>query len=172
MFYYTEIGDSTYKVEIYQDPEGTTYVRVADGPEMKVDFDVALGEDLFSLLVDNHSHEIHIEPGDKSSDYEVTLDGQIYQVKVETERQHRLAALVPRQQIHTGEIHVKAPMPGLVTIVAVEVGQVVEQGQRVAVLEAMKMENELRAPRAGTIKVVNVQSGQTVEQNKVLVVIE
>jgi biotin carboxyl carrier protein len=42
----------------------------------------------------------------------------------------------------------------------------------VAVLEAMKMENELRAPRAGTIKVVNVQSGQTVEQNKVLAVIE
>jgi biotin carboxyl carrier protein len=172
MFYYTEVGGSTYKVEIYQNPEGATYVRVADGPEMKVDFDVALGEDLFSLLVDNQSHEIHIEPGDKASDYEVTLDGQIYQVNVETERQHRLSALAPRQQVHTGEIQVKAPMPGLVTIVAVEVGQAVEQGQRVAVLEAMKMENELRAPRAGTIKAVNVQSGQTVEQNKVLAIIE
>ncbi len=172
MFYYTEISDGTFKVEIYDDPTGATHIRMPDGRERLVDFDVALGEDLFSLLIDNQSHEVHLEPGETRGDYEVTLDGQIYQVKVQTERQHRLASLAPRQNLHTGEIQVKAPMPGLVTIIAVEIGQTVEQGQRIAVLEAMKMENELRAPKAGTIKAVNVQAGQTVEQNKVLVILE
>ena len=102
----------------------------------------------------------------------MTLDGRVYTIGVETERQHRLNSLAPRQNLHTGEVQVKAPMPGLVSIVAVEVGQTVEQGQRIAILEAMKMENELRAPRAGTVKALNVQPGQTVEQNKVLAVIE
>ncbi len=172
MFYYTEIEGGTLKIEIHQEPDGATYVRMPDGRQMRVDFDLALGEDLFSLLIDSQSHEVHIEPGETISDCEVTLDGQVYRVKVETERQHRLSALAPRQSAPTGEAQIKAPMPGLVSIVAVEVGQTVEQGQRVAVLEAMKMENELRAPRAGTVKAVNVLPGQTVEQNKVLAIIE
>jgi pyruvate carboxylase subunit B len=48
----------------------------------------------------------------------------------------------------------------------------VEQGQRLLVLEAMKMENEIRAPRAGIIKDIGVKQGQTVEQNKVLMILE
>jgi pyruvate carboxylase subunit B len=172
MLYYSQIAGESLKVEIVSEPEGATHVKLPDGREMQVDFQPALGEDLFSVLVDGHSHQVHIEPGENRGDYEVTLDGQVYTVSVETERQHRLSSLAPRQNLHTGEIQVKAPMPGLVSIVAVEVGQAVEQGQRIAILEAMKMENELRAPKAGTVKTLNVQPGQTVEQNKVLAVIE
>jgi biotin carboxyl carrier protein len=172
MLYYSQINGDSLKVEIVTDPEGATHVKLPDGREMQVDFQPALGEDLFSVLVDSQSHQVHIEPGEYRGEYEVTLDGQVYLVNVETERQHRLNSLAPRTNLQTGEISVKAPMPGLVSIVAVEVGQVVEQGQRIVILEAMKMENELRAPKAGTIKAVNVQPGQTVEQNKVLAVIE
>ncbi len=171
MQYYTETAGSQVKIELVENAEGVTLVRLPDGRELPVDFLPALGEDLFSLLIDRQSHEAHIEPVDGSS-YEVTLDGQVYVVSVQTERQHRLAALVPHSSQTSGVVQVKAPMPGLVTIVAVEAGQTVEQGQRLAVLEAMKMENELRAPRSGTVKSVNVQPGQTVEQNKVLVVLE
>jgi biotin carboxyl carrier protein len=172
MLYYSQIAGDSLKVEIVSDPEGVTHIRLPDGREMAVDFQPALGEDLFSVLVDGQSHQVHIEPGENRGEYEVTLDGQVYTVSVETERQHRLNSLAPRQNLQSGEIQVKAPMPGLVSIVAVEVGQVVEQGQRIAILEAMKMENELRAPKAGTVRAVNVQAGQTVEQNKVLAVIE
>lgn len=172
MLYYSQVGGDSLKVEIVSEPEGATHVRLPDGREMLVDFQPALGEDLFSVLVDGQSHQVHIEPGENRGEYEVTLDGRVYTVGVETERQHRLNSLVPRQNQHTGEIQLKAPMPGLVSIVAVEVGQAVEQGQRIAILEAMKMENELRSPKAGTVKALNVQPGQTVEQNKVLAVIE
>jgi biotin carboxyl carrier protein len=172
MLYYSQVNGDSLKVEITADPEGATHVKLPDGREMQVDFQPALGEDLFSVLVDNRSHQVHIEPGETRGEYEVTLDGQVYLVNVETERQHRLNSLAPRQNLQSGEMPLKAPMPGLVSIVAVEVGQTVEQGQRIVILEAMKMENELRAPKAGTVKAVNVQAGQTVEQNKVLAVIE
>jgi len=172
MLYYTTYEGESLRIEIVNDPEGRTYVKLPDGRELAVNFEAVLGSDFFSLLVDNQSHEVYIEPGEERGDYGVTLDGQIYDVKVETERQHRLAALAPRTNVQTGEITLKAPMPGLVLIVAVEVGQAVEQGQRLVVLEAMKMENELRAPRAGTIKAIKIQAGQTVEQNRPLLIIE
>ncbi|HEX2912540.1 MAG TPA: biotin/lipoyl-containing protein [Chloroflexia bacterium] len=172
MLYYSKVESEELKVDLYTDPEGVNHARMEDGREYPVDFIPALGEDLFSLLIGDQSHEIHVEPGEAPGEYEVTLDGQMYRVQVQTEREHRLAALAPTSNVHAGEIPIKAPMPGLVTIVAVEPGQAVEKGQRIAVLEAMKMENELKAPRAGTVKSVNVNPGQTVEQNKVLAVIE
>ena len=172
MFYYVTTEEETLRIEVIDDPDGHTHVRLPDGREMKVDFKLLLGDDFFSMLIDNQSHEVYVEQGESRGDYRVALDDQMYDLKVETERQHRLAALAPRSNLQTGEFTVKAPMPGLVSIVSVEVGQTVEQGQRLVVLEAMKMENELRAPRAGTVKALNVQAGQTVEQNRALVVLE
>ncbi len=64
---------------------------------------------------------------------------------------------------------VKAPMPGLVLAVHVAEGDVVEAGQRLAVLEAMKMENEIKAPQAGTVARVAVAPGAAVAKGAVLV---
>ncbi len=172
MFYYTSCDDEQLKIEVIDDPDGHTRVILPDGREMRVDLQAALGENFFSLLVDKESHEVYREKGEEAGDYNLTLDGQTYQVRVATERQHRFATLAPNAHAQSGEVTVKAPMPGLVSIVSVEIGQEVAQGQRLIVLEAMKMENELRAPKAGKIKAINVSAGQTVEQNRALVVLE
>jgi len=66
----------------------------------------------------------------------------------------------------------KAPMPGKVVLIEVEVGQAVEPGDGLIVLEAMKMENEFRATVAGTVREVRVQVGQAVNLGDTLVVIE
>jgi pyruvate carboxylase subunit B len=63
----------------------------------------------------------------------------------------------------------KAPMPGRIVAMHVSVGEPVVSGQRVAVLEAMKMENELRAPVDGTVAAIPVQPGQSVEKNTVII---
>lgn len=123
-------------------------------------------------MVEGKSHEVFFEKGEEPDQYQVGLAGSIHTVQIQTERQHRLSTLAPRTNLATGEVSVKAPMPGLVTIVRVQAGDTVNQGDRLVVLEAMKMENELRAPRAGIVKAVNISAGQTVEQNKVLVVLE
>jgi acetyl/propionyl-CoA carboxylase alpha subunit len=67
---------------------------------------------------------------------------------------------------------VKAPMPGRVVRVVVSVGDEVEEGQGVVVIEAMKMQNELKSPKAGRVVKISVAVGDTVGSGDVLVVVE
>ena len=64
---------------------------------------------------------------------------------------------------------VKSPMPGTILSVKVSVGQQVKKGDTVAVLEAMKMENEIPAPQDGTVSSVDVSNGATVETGATIV---
>ena len=69
----------------------------------------------------------------------------------------------------TGNTKVAAPMPGKIVDIKVSVGQSVNEGDVVAILEAMKMENEIVAPSTGTVASVNVTAGTAVETNDVIV---
>lgn len=71
-----------------------------------------------------------------------------------------------------GDGRVKAPIPGLITRVYVELGQLVDVGQPLLTLEAMKMENEIRAPIRGVVHHLAVQPGQTVALGEVMVEIQ
>jgi pyruvate carboxylase subunit B len=67
---------------------------------------------------------------------------------------------------------ITAVMPGLVIKINKKVGDRVEAGEVVIILEAMKMQNELQARQAGEIKQINVKQGESVEMRQVLAVIE
>ena len=71
-----------------------------------------------------------------------------------------------------GSGQIAVPMQGTIVKVLVEVGQAVEAGQSVVVLEAMKMDNQIEADKTGTIKAINVKPGDTVGAGDVVVVIE
>ena len=71
-----------------------------------------------------------------------------------------------------GSGNVTVPMQGTIVKVLVEVGQEVEVGQPVVVLEAMKMENQIAAEKAGTIKEIRVAPGDTVGGGDVVAVID
>lgn len=64
---------------------------------------------------------------------------------------------------------VKAPMPGLILDILVQVGQEVKKGDPLMILEAMKMENVLKATGEGTITSIVVEKGQSVEKNSILI---
>lgn len=68
-----------------------------------------------------------------------------------------------------GATKVEAPMPGTILSVKVAVGQSVKQHEVLAVLEAMKMENDIVAPKDGVVASVNVNSGQSVDSGQLLV---
>jgi biotin carboxyl carrier protein len=72
----------------------------------------------------------------------------------------------------SGALNITAPMPGRIVKMLVNVGDRVAVGQGVAVVEAMKMENEVRSPRSGTVKEIRVTQGALVEARAVLVVVE
>ena len=68
--------------------------------------------------------------------------------------------------------HIKAPMPGLVLEINVSEGQLVNEGDKILILEAMKMENSLVVPVNATIKKILVSKGQAVDRGQVLVELE
>ena len=129
----------------------------------------------FSLLIAGQSFEVFARRIVKSDEegsqtYEIAFDGQRFEVQVEDEREKMLTGSI-KSAHDTGEAKIRAPMPGLVIGVPVEVGSNVERGQTVIVLEAMKMENDLAAPKAGVLKEIKASKGQTVNQGDVLVII-
>ncbi len=67
---------------------------------------------------------------------------------------------------------VKAPLPGVITDILVEVGQEVSAGDNIIVLEAMKMANNLQAEKSGKVTAICVTVGQSVMEDESLVVIE
>ena len=119
--------------------------------------------------------------------YNVTVNGVPYSVQVEETTGNAAAAPMPAAApaapapqaapapaapaAPAGGTKVTAPMPGNILDVKVAVGDKVQEGQLVVLLEAMKMENELFSPAAGSVTAVMVKKGDTVNSNDVLVTI-
>ncbi|MGW2466160.1 acetyl-CoA carboxylase biotin carboxylase subunit [Streptomyces bauhiniae] len=93
-------------------------------------------------------------------------DGDAWQV-----RDHDPVAASLSRSAHAGADSLTAPMPGTVTVVKVAVGDEVEAGQSLLVVEAMKMEHVVSAPHAGTVAELDVTPGSTVAMDQVLAVI-
>jgi biotin carboxyl carrier protein len=116
---------------------------------------------------DHASHEILVRNG-QPGEWIVHVDGTRVPVRaVDPRRSDKRAT--GSQEI--GPVPVTAPMPGRVVRVLVQPGEAVAARQGVAVVEAMKMENELRAPRAGTVQAVHARAGASVEAGAVLLTI-
>jgi pyruvate carboxylase subunit B len=78
----------------------------------------------------------------------------------------------PAAELAVGEVPLRAPMPGMIISFAVQVGDKVDTGDLVCVLEAMKMQNSLPAPASGTVKAINFEPGASVAKDAVILVIE
>ena len=101
--------------------------------------------------------------------YVLWIDGWRFEAEALDERQRAIRDLGVAAAGAAGPAPVVAPMPGLIVRVHVAVGDEVQAGQPVVVMEAMKMENELRATAAGTVQKVLVEAGKVVEKGAVLV---
>jgi pyruvate carboxylase subunit B len=95
--------------------------------------------------------------------------GEQWAAEVMDERTAQLRALMQDRTPRDAPGLVRAPMPGLVLRVEVEVGQEIAAGSGLVVLEAMKMENEIRASGPGRVTAVLVEAGQAVEKGAALV---
>ena len=80
------------------------------------------------------------------------------------------APATPKAPAGAGE-KVNSPLPGVIVEVSVKEGQAVKSGQKVAVLEAMKMENEISAPKDGTITAIHVNKGDSILEGAPIVTI-
>lgn len=98
----------------------------------------------------------------------VELRGRRYEYRVRDARAPRIAR---RRQAETARGEVHAPMPGLVVEVLAAVGDFVEAGRPLVVVEAMKMQNALPAPLAGRVTAIAVAAGTPVESGALLLTV-
>lgn len=180
MKYYIQLGEKELGLEVLHNQGGTLVRPLEDATdeqvsESNVDFapvysNVDTGEGLYSLIANGKSYQLYVEPIETG--FRMLVWRHRYDLAVLTEREWRLQKVAPRQSSQSGEVTIKSPMPGLVKAVLVAEGDTVTSGQRLLVLEAMKMENDITSQRDGKIKAVHVQAGAVVEGGKPLVSIE
>ncbi|MGE5647301.1 MAG: biotin/lipoyl-containing protein [Acidobacteriota bacterium] len=122
---------------------------------------------IYSVLAGGRSFEARIERIDDA--WAVTIGRRRYVVEVaDPRRPVRRARGLPGE----GRRPLASPMPGKVVRVLVAEGDRIEAGQGIAVVEAMKMQNEMKAPRAGRVVSLTAREGATVAAGEVLAVIE
>ncbi|HXI19413.1 MAG TPA: biotin/lipoyl-containing protein [Chloroflexota bacterium] len=128
---------------------------------------------LYRVTVGNRSWEVALdmEPGEETIGV-AFVDGATVPVRWEDPRRRSLVAAGVSLGARSGSVTIAAPMPGKIVSVAVETGAMVERGQTVIVLEAMKMESAIAAPHAGTVTDILVAVGQPVQQRQAMLRID
>jgi len=162
MKYHVTIRGRTYAVDV----EGAAVT--VDGERLEAHWAAVPGTPLIHLLLGGDSWTVACQRLAETR-WALGAVGERFEVEVQDERTKQIEALTGRgvKPAHGGVV--QAPMPGLVVRVDVTVGQGVEAGTALVVVEAMKMENELRAPRAGVVEQIHVTAGERVEKGAPLV---
>jgi len=160
--------------------EGGTLVLEVEGRAIAADFHRLPDGEVYSLIVNGRSHEVRVAgapraagngggaPGGAGSAIEVTIDGTTFPVEVRHPIEKALAGVRRVGAATTGET-VVSPMPGTVVAFRVRPGDRVAAGQPVAVVEAMKMQNELAARHGGVVTDVLVAERASVSAGQPLV---
>ena len=118
-----------------------------------------------SLLIDGHSFDVRLEPDNK-----IFIRGKRYDISVDDPRSWR-----GRRRTGAGTEgpqNLVASMPGKIVRVLASEGEKISAGQGIAVVEAMKMQNEIKSPKQGTLKKLLAQPGMNVNAGEVLAIVE
>lgn len=134
---------------------------------------VSVKANKFHILKDNTPYEAEIVSTDfLNKTYTIKVNNSTYTVAIAD----ALDMLIKEMGFEVGASKqvnaIKAPMPGLILEVSVEVGQEVKENDPLLILEAMKMENSILLPREGVIKSVTMSKGAAVEKGALLIEFE
>ncbi|WP_374370752.1 acetyl-CoA carboxylase biotin carboxylase subunit [Tabrizicola sp.] len=161
-------GES-WPVAIRADHEGSTVV-FEDGTDLRVTSDWTPGQPLARLMVGGEP--LVIKTAKIPMGFRMRLRGADLKVRVQTPRQRELAGLMLQKAPPDTSKYLLCPMPGLVVKIAVEEGQEVQEGQALATVEAMKMENILKAERRGVVKAIKASAGASLKVDDVIMEFE
>ncbi|MDX1387479.1 MAG: biotin/lipoyl-containing protein [bacterium] len=121
---------------------------------------------LCSFLIDG-SDVLEVDAKFNQDKCTLNVQNVSYHLEVFDPRRRKIS----QSNLSNGNGQVQAPMPGKIIDVLVKAGDVVEQGQAVVVMEAMKMQNELTAPIKGVVQEISVQAGDAVEADQKLALV-
>ena len=161
-------GES-FEVTIEADHEGST-IRYLDGTALRVTSDWTPGDQLATVMIDGEP--LVLKVGKVPSGFRIRTRGADLKVFVRSPRAAALAALMPEKLPPDTSKYLLCPMPGLIVRIDVEEGQLVEEGQSLCTVEAMKMENILRAEKKGVIARIKASPGDSLAVDEVIMEFE
>ena len=145
---------------------------IIDGQNADIDL-VHIYKEKYHIIDNNESFNIEVVRADfQNKTFEIKVNDTIYPIQLEDELDMLLEKMGMSAVGSNTMDNVKAPMPGLVLRITVEVGQEVNKGDNLIVLEAMKMENIIKATGISKIKNILVTEKQAVEKNQLLIEME
>jgi biotin carboxyl carrier protein len=134
---------------------------------------VAISPTEFNAIIDHQSANARLVNANLlNKTFTVETGGETFEVAIKDALDQQLEQMGFGTSAGKQIKEIKAPMPGLVLEIGVTDGQAVKEGDRILILEAMKMENSILIHADATIKKVNVKAGQAVEKGQVLVELE
>jgi biotin carboxyl carrier protein len=160
-----------YKVSVDEQPE--IEITMVNGKyainNLPSNFDIVTNSDgSFHVLYNGKSHHILV-----NESHEDTLKLEINKRKTETRIKNELEDLLTKMGMDkvsgSAMNELKAPMPGMVLKIHIQVGDQVKKGDSLLVLEAMKMENNIKALGDGIVSAIQIQAGDKVEKNQVMI---
>ncbi|GGG48704.1 hypothetical protein GCM10011414_18100 [Croceivirga lutea] len=132
-----------------------------------------LSNSTYHLVKDQKNYHISFENEDfNKRAYEVIVNNNKYVVAIKNAVDLRIEEMGFQLNSASMVSNIQAPMPGLILEISVTVGQEVNEGDSLLILEAMKMENVISSPRAGIIKSIDVAQGDAVNKKQLLITFE
>ena len=169
MAYEVSIENRTAKIELHNRTGSRALVAVDD---RLYDLDITEVEDgVYSIIYNGHSYNIELIGGETAEKYVVNTFTRTFNAEIiDAEAKY----IRNRNQGHEmeGSNMVQSPMPGKVVKVPVSVGDKVEPGQTLVVVEAMKMQSEFKASGTKMVREILVKEGDTVEAHQVMLKLE
>ena len=162
-------GGPNHRVRI-KPYKGGTIAVTDDGELMDIVGRWSPGQRLLSVVIDGRPLTVQVRRVGRG--WELQTRGATHKVQVLSPHVAELSKHMIEKPAPDLSRLLLAPMPGLLTKLDVTVGDKVEPGQPVAVMEAMKMENILRAPKAATVKATPVKAGDSLSVDQVIVEFE
>lgn len=142
-----------------------------EGNEYQIKLIRDLGNNVKTYSINNKIVTIQAEEKEDGN-FRILYDNFEYEPQVKTETKAILEKFMKSTGSGSGDNVIKAPMPGLVVKIDTKIGDEVAKGDKLIIIEAMKMENALATTISGKVKNIKVKEGDAVEKNTVLIELE
>ncbi|AEV33368.1 acetyl/propionyl-CoA carboxylase, alpha subunit [Owenweeksia hongkongensis DSM 17368] len=162
------IGEQQYQVEPVKEKPQTGTVNGES-----YDLDLAKDGDGFHILRNSKSYRVDVVKADYAAKtFTIRVNDSMYELSAKDRFDLLLEELGMADLASSKANDLKAPMPGMVLDIIVSAGDTVTKGDKLVVLEAMKMENVLKAEGDAVVKAIHAEKGKAVEKNQILVEFE
>jgi propionyl-CoA carboxylase alpha chain len=162
------VGNNIFEFKVYNAIKNTIIEH--DGRVISLESDWNPGDRSIKIKIDEDIVTLQIQSSVKG--YKVSGFGLSGTVKIRSEIAQELSAYMIKKVVTKNTKIIKCPMPGLVISIDIEQGQIIEDGDKLCTIEAMKMENIIRSEVAGVIKKIHCKEGESLSTDQIMIEFE